>query len=86
MLLLLAVAFLAGVVTALSPCVLPALPVVIAGGAGGGPRRVAGIAMGFVASFTLVTLALATALRSAVLAATPEHNGRATMNERAVDA
>ena len=67
MLLLLAVAFLAGVVTALSPCVLPALPVVLAGGAGGGPRRVAGIAMGFVASFTLVTLALATALRGAGL-------------------
>lgn len=64
MLLLLAVAFLAGVVTALSPCVLPALPVVLAGGAGGGPRRVAGIAVGFVASFTLFTLALATALRS----------------------
>ena len=48
----------------LSPCVLPALPVVLAGGAGGGPRRVAGIAVGFVASFALVTLALATALRS----------------------
>ena len=69
MLLLIAVAFVAGVVTALSPCVLPALPVVLAGGAGGGPRRVAGIAMGFVATFTLVTVALATALRSAGLSA-----------------
>ena len=69
MLLLIAVAFVAGVATALSPCVLPALPVVLAGGAGGGPRRVAGIAMGFVATFTLVTVALATALRSAGLSA-----------------
>ena len=64
MLLLIAVAFLAGVVTALSPCVLPALPIVLAGSAGGGPRRVAGIAAGFVAAFVLFTLALTTALRS----------------------
>jgi cytochrome c biogenesis protein CcdA/thiol-disulfide isomerase/thioredoxin len=62
-LLLLAVAFLAGVVTALSPCVLPALPVVLAGSAGAGPRRVTGIAAGFVASFVLFTLTLTTALR-----------------------
>ena len=67
MLLLVAVAFLAGVVTALSPCVLPALPVVLAGSAGGGPRRLAGIAVGFVASFVLFTLTLTTALRSAGL-------------------
>ncbi len=63
MLLLIAVAFLAGVVTALSPCVLPALPVVLAGSAGGGSRRVAGIAAGFVASFVLFTLTLTAALR-----------------------
>jgi cytochrome c biogenesis protein CcdA/thiol-disulfide isomerase/thioredoxin len=65
--LLLAVAFLAGVVTALSPCVLPALPVVLAGSAGGGPRRVTGIAVGFVASFVLFTLTLTAALREAGL-------------------
>ncbi|HTI32056.1 MAG TPA: cytochrome c biogenesis protein CcdA, partial [Miltoncostaea sp.] len=64
---LLLVAVVAGVVTALSPCVLPAIPVVLAGSAGGGPRRVAGIAVGFVAAFTLFTLALTTALRHAGL-------------------
>lgn len=69
MLLLIAVAFLAGVVTALSPCVLPALPVVVAGSAGGGPRRVAGIAVGFVAAFVLFTLTLTTALRNVGLSA-----------------
>ena len=69
MLLLIGVAFLAGVATALSPCVLPALPVVLAGSAGGGPRRVAGIAVGFVAAFVLFTLSLTTALRSAGLSA-----------------
>jgi len=35
MLLLLAIGFVAGVVTALSPCVLPVLPIVLAGGATG---------------------------------------------------
>ena len=62
---LIVVAFVAGVVTALSPCVLPALPVVLAGSAGGGARRVVGIAAGFVGSFVLFTLALTTALRNA---------------------
>ena len=67
MALLIAVALLAGVVTALSPCVLPALPVVLAGSAGGGPRRLAGIAAGFVGSFVLFTLTLTTALQKAGL-------------------
>jgi cytochrome c biogenesis protein CcdA/thiol-disulfide isomerase/thioredoxin len=66
-LLLVAAALVAGIVTALSPCVLPALPVVLAGSAGGGARRVAGIAVGFVASFVAFTLALTAALRSAGL-------------------
>jgi len=61
---LLAVAFVAGVVTALSPCVLPAIPVVLAGAAGGGRRRVAGIAAGFAVTFTAATLAMAAALRA----------------------
>lgn len=67
---LIAVAFLAGVVTALSPCVLPALPVVVAGSAGGGARRVTGIAAGFVASVVLFTLTLTAALDAAGLSAT----------------
>ena len=39
MLVLLGIGLLAGVVTALSPCVLPVLPIVLAGGAAGGTRR-----------------------------------------------
>ena len=54
MLLLLAVGFVAGLVTALSPCVLPVLPIVLAGGATG--RRPLAIVAGIVASFTVFTL------------------------------
>jgi cytochrome c biogenesis protein CcdA/thiol-disulfide isomerase/thioredoxin len=54
MLLLLAIGFVAGVVTALSPCVLPVLPIVLAGGATG--RRPLAIVAGIVASFTVFTL------------------------------
>src|ERR671929_5618 len=39
MVVLLPIAFLAGVITAVSPCVLPVLPIVLAGGASGGGRR-----------------------------------------------
>ena len=65
MLLLLAVAFVAGVVTAVSPCVLPVLPIVLAGGATGGRHRPYAIVGGLVASFTVFTLT-ATALLSAL--------------------
>ena len=36
---LLGIGFVAGLITALSPCVLPVLPLVLAGGASGGRRR-----------------------------------------------
>ena len=39
MLLLLGIGFVAGVITAVSPCVLPVLPIVLAGGSAGGTRR-----------------------------------------------
>jgi cytochrome c biogenesis protein CcdA/thiol-disulfide isomerase/thioredoxin len=65
MLLLLGVAFVAGIVTAVSPCVLPVLPIVLAGGATGGRRRPYAIVVGLVASFTVFTLT-ATALLSAL--------------------
>ena len=65
MALLIAVAFVAGVVTAISPCVLPVLPIVFAGGATGGRRRAYAIVAGLVASFTVFTLT-ATALLSAL--------------------
>ena len=54
MLLLLAIGFVAGVVTALSPCVLPVLPIVLAGGATG--RRPLAIVAGVVVSFSVFTL------------------------------
>ena len=57
MLVLIGVGFLAGLVTALSPCVLPVLPIVLAGGATG--RRPLRIIVGLVASFTVFTLGAA---------------------------
>ncbi|MGI9111138.1 MAG: cytochrome c biogenesis protein DipZ [Gaiellaceae bacterium] len=54
MLILLAIGFVAGIVTALSPCVLPVLPIVLAGGATG--RRPFAIIAGIVLSFTVFTL------------------------------
>ena len=65
MALLVGVAFVAGVVTAISPCVLPVLPIIFAAGATGGPRRPYAIVAGLVWSFTLFTL-VATALLSAL--------------------
>ena len=62
MLLLLGVAFVAGIVTALSPCVLPVLPIVLAGGATGGPRRPFAVVAGLVVSFTVFSLTAATLL------------------------
>ena len=58
MLILLGVAFLAGIVTAISPCVLPVLPILLAGGATSATRRRPyAIVAGLVASFTAFTLA-----------------------------
>lgn len=56
MLVLLGIGFLAGVVTSLSPCVLPVLPILLAGSAAGPPRRPYAIVAGLVASFSLATL------------------------------
>src|SRR3989442_13278247 len=39
MLILVPIAFAAGVITAFTPCILPVLPIVLAGGAGGGTKR-----------------------------------------------
>ena len=65
MALLLLVGFVAGIITAVSPCVLPVLPIVLAGGAAGGRRRPYAIIAGLVVSFTVFTLT-ATALLSAL--------------------
>src|SRR3954468_22970962 len=58
MVLLALFALLAGAATALSPCVLPVLPVVLSAGATGGRRRPLGIVTGMTLSFTFATVAL----------------------------
>ena len=62
---LLGIGFLAGVITAVSPCILPVLPIVLAGGATGTGRRPFSIIAGLVVSFTLFTL-VASSLLSAL--------------------
>jgi cytochrome c biogenesis protein CcdA/thiol-disulfide isomerase/thioredoxin len=57
-LLLTVFAFVAGAATALSPCVLPVLPVALSAGATGGRRRPLGVVTGLVFSFTFATVAL----------------------------
>src|SRR6266566_3386653 len=57
MLVLIGIGLAAGLITALSPCVLPVLPILLAGGAAGtSPRRPLAIVGGLVASFTVFTL------------------------------
>lgn len=63
MILLLGFAFLAGIVTILSPCILPVLPIVLSGGVSGGKKRPLGIVVGFIASFTFFTLFLTAIVR-----------------------
>src|SRR5215203_1846597 len=55
MVLLIAFAFVAGVGTALSPCVLPVLPIALSAGATGGSRRPLGIVVGLAVTFTFAT-------------------------------
>lgn len=66
MILLLVFAFIAGIVTVLSPCILPILPIVLSSSIGGketGRLRPVGVVLGFVASFTFFTLFLSTLVR-----------------------
>ncbi|KXK10695.1 MAG: Cytochrome C biogenesis protein transmembrane region [Microgenomates bacterium OLB23] len=49
---LLVFAFLAGLVTILSPCILPILPIVLSGSLLTGKHRPLGVIIGFVTSFT----------------------------------
>jgi cytochrome c biogenesis protein CcdA/thiol-disulfide isomerase/thioredoxin len=58
MVLLTLFAFLAGIGTALSPCVLPVLPIALSAGATGGSRRPLGIVTGLALSFTFAAVAL----------------------------
>ncbi|MDX6590466.1 MAG: hypothetical protein QOI84_1740 [Solirubrobacterales bacterium] len=58
MALLILFGFVAGAATALSPCVLPVLPIALSAGATGGRRRPLGIVAGLAVSFTFATVAL----------------------------
>lgn len=63
-----AFAFLAGVITILSPCVLPLLPMILATATQEGKARPIGVIVGFVAAFTAATLALSALVRAFGLA------------------
>ena len=56
MLVLIGIGLAAGFITAISPCVLPVLPIIFAGGATGGRRRPFAIIAGLVLSFSAFTL------------------------------
>jgi cytochrome c biogenesis protein CcdA/thiol-disulfide isomerase/thioredoxin len=56
--LLIVFAFVAGAATAVSPCVLPVLPVALSAGVTGGRRRPLGVVVGLALSFTFATVAL----------------------------
>lgn len=69
MLILLVFAFLAGIFTVLSPCILPVLPVILSAGTTKGKLRPFGIIVGLICSFTFFTLALTTIVHATGLSA-----------------
>jgi cytochrome c biogenesis protein CcdA/thiol-disulfide isomerase/thioredoxin len=62
MIVLMAFAFLAGAATALSPCVLPVLPIALSAGVTGGRGRPLGVVTGLALSFAFATVALVYAI------------------------
>jgi cytochrome c biogenesis protein CcdA/thiol-disulfide isomerase/thioredoxin len=64
MLVLIAFAFVSGIITILSPCILPVLPIVLSGGTTGGRARPFGVIAGFVVSFAVFTLTLSALVRA----------------------
>src|ERR1700742_5091410 len=58
MALLIIFGFVAGAATAVSPCVVPVLPIVLSAGATGGHRKPLGVVTGLVFSFTFALFAL----------------------------
>jgi cytochrome c biogenesis protein CcdA/thiol-disulfide isomerase/thioredoxin len=59
MLILLLVSFAAGLVTVLSPCILPVLPIVLGSSVNGGRARPFAVVAGLIVSFSVFTLAAA---------------------------
>jgi cytochrome c biogenesis protein CcdA len=62
--LLYAFAFLAGLATVFSPCVLPVLPAILSAGVGRGRLRPLGVILGLILSFCFFTLALTYLVKS----------------------
>lgn len=62
-------AFLGGIVTILSPCILPILPIILSGTVEEGKKRPLGIILGFVLSFTFFTLFLSSLVKATGLSA-----------------
>ncbi len=63
MFLLIAFSFLAGVVTVLSPCILPLLPIILSSSDKTGRQKPLGVVTGFVLSFTFFTLFLSSLVK-----------------------
>ena len=63
MLLLIIFAFIAGVVTILSPCILPLLPIILSSSDSTGKQKPFGVVVGFILSFTFFTLFLSTIVK-----------------------
>jgi cytochrome c biogenesis protein CcdA/thiol-disulfide isomerase/thioredoxin len=68
MILLMLFAFVAGIGTAITPCVLPVLPALLSASALGGRRRPLGIVLGLAITFTIAIVALATIAKGVGLA------------------
>lgn len=64
MFVLIVFAFLAGIVTILSPCILPILPIILSGTVTQGRLRPWGIIIGFIFSFTFFTLSLSVLVKA----------------------
>lgn len=62
-------AFIAGVVTILSPCILPLLPIILSSSTSGSRKRPFGVVTGFIISFTFFTLFLSTIVSATGLSA-----------------
>src|SRR5258705_13484624 len=60
----LAFAFVAGLLTILAPCTVPVVPLILGSSADGGRRRIGAVFVGFGASFLAVTVVFAAALAS----------------------
>src|SRR3989344_2672492 len=69
MILLILFAFIAGIVTILSPCILPVLPIVLGSTVEGGKRKPLGIVVGFILSFTVFTLFLSSIVKATGISA-----------------